>query len=54
MLMIYLRGTSNPLFNFRDEKSVLVGYTYLDMVGDVEFGKSTSGFLITFIGGAVA
>ena len=33
---------------------MLVGYTDADMAGDVDSRKSTSGYLITFAGGAVA
>ena len=33
---------------------MLVGYTDVDMVGDVDSRKSTSGYLITFSGGAVS
>ena len=39
---------------FGSGKLVLVGYTDLDMAGDVDNRKSTSGYLMTFSGGAVS
>lgn len=39
---------------FGSQKPVLVGYTDADMAGDVDKRKSTSGYLVTFSGGAVA
>ena len=53
-IMRYLRGTSNLKLCFGNEKPVLVGYTDSDMAGDIDSRKSTSGYLITFTGGAVA
>ena len=38
---------------FGDDEPMLVGYTDSDMAGDVDSRKSTSGFLMTFAGGAV-
>ncbi len=40
--------------SFGCEKPMLVGYTDADMAGDVDTRRSTSGYLITFAGGAVA
>lgn len=53
-IMRYLRGTCNLKPNFGDKEPILVGNTYADIVGDVDSRKSTLGFLITFVGGAVA
>lgn len=50
----YLRGTSKLCLCFGDDKPVLVGYTDADMAGDIDSRKSTSGYLITFAGGAVS
>ena len=50
----YLRGSSKICLCFGDDKPVLVGYTDADMAGDVDSRKSTSGYLITFAGGAVS
>ena len=53
-ILRYLRGTSNLKLCFGIGKPVLYGYTDSDMAGDVDSRKSTSGYLITFAGGAVA
>ncbi|KAL5850362.1 hypothetical protein ACOSQ4_008375 [Xanthoceras sorbifolium] len=50
----YLRGTSKMCLRFGETNHVLVGYTDADMAGDVDSRKSTSGYLITFAGGAVS
>ena len=50
----YLHGTSKICLYFGDAKPVLAGYTDADMAGDVDSRKSTSGYLITFAGGAVS
>ena len=39
---------------FGTNKPVLVGCTDVDMAGDVDSKKSTYGYLITFLGGAVS
>ena len=39
---------------FGNSKPLLVGYTDVDMASDADSRKSTSGYLITFVGGAVA
>ena len=53
-IMRYLCGTSRLKLSFGSGKPVLVGYTDADMAGDVDARKSTSGYLITFSGGAVS
>jgi len=53
-IMRYLRGTSKLSLSFGSGKPMLVGYTDSDMAGDVDTRKSTSGYLITFSGGAVS
>lgn len=50
----YLRGTTRRCLCFGKGKPVLKGYTDADMAGDVDSRKSTSGYLITFSGGAVS
>ena len=40
--------------HFWSGKPVLIGYTDSDMAGDVDNRKSTSGYLMTFSGGAVS
>ena len=53
-IMRYLRGTSRLRLSFGNGKPLLVGYTDADMAGEVDTRKSTSGYLITFSGGAVS
>ena len=53
-ILKYLRGTSKTCLCFRTNKHVLVGCTNADMAGDVDSKKSTYGYLITFLGGAVS
>ena len=50
----YLQGTSNLKLTVGSGKLVLVGYTNSDMAGDVDNRKSTSGYLMTFLGGVVS
>ena len=53
-IMRYLRGTSKLKLTFGGGKPILVGYTDSDMAGDVDNRRSTSGYLMTFSGGAVS
>lgn len=53
-ILRYLRGTSKVCLCFGNGKYVLDGFTDADMAGDVDSRKSTSGYLITFAGGAVS
>lgn len=53
-IMRYLRGTSKMSICFGSEKPTIVAYTDADMAGDVDSRKSTSGYLVTYSGGAVA
>ena len=53
-ILRYLYGTSNLKLCFGIRKPILCGYTNSNMVGDVDFRKSTSSFLITFVRGAEA
>ena len=53
-IMRYLRVTSKLKLTFGSGKPVLIGYTDSDMAGDVDNRKSTSGYLMTFSGGAVS
>ncbi|GKE03965.1 putative RNA-directed DNA polymerase, partial [Tanacetum coccineum] len=50
----YLRGTSKLGITFRNGKPMLVGFTDLDMAGNKDNVNSTSGYLMTFAGGAVS
>ncbi|GMI67402.1 hypothetical protein HRI_000409500 [Hibiscus trionum] len=53
-IMRYLRGTFNMKLCFGNEKPILVGYTNSYMAGDIDSGRSTSGYLITYVRGVVA
>uniref|UniRef100_A0A3Q7EB76 Reverse transcriptase Ty1/copia-type domain-containing protein n=1 Tax=Solanum lycopersicum TaxID=4081 RepID=A0A3Q7EB76_SOLLC len=53
-VMRYLCGTSSLSLCFSTGKPILCGYTDSDMAGDVDTRKSTSGYLVTFAGGAVS
>ncbi|XP_060211884.1 uncharacterized protein LOC132639459 [Lycium barbarum] len=53
-IMRYLCSTSSLSFCFGTEKPILCCYTDSDMAGDVDTRKSTSGYLITYAGGAVS
>ena len=53
-ILRYLRGTSKTCLCFRTEKLVLIGCTDANMARDVDSKKSTSGYLITFLEGAVS
>jgi len=50
----YLRGSSKTCLCFGQSESLLQGYTDANMAGDVDSRKSTSGYLITYSGGAVS
>ena len=52
-VMRYLRDTSNLRLTLRCKKSMLVGYTDLNSIGCLYDRKFTSGYMVTFIGGAV-
>ena len=53
-ILKYLRGTSKTCLCFGTDKPMLLGCTNANMAGDVDFKKSTSGYLITFSGGVVS
>ncbi|GKA60993.1 retrovirus-related pol polyprotein from transposon TNT 1-94 [Tanacetum coccineum] len=48
------RFLSNPGITFGNGKPMLVGYTDLDLAGNKDNMKSTSGYLMTFVGGAIS
>ena len=54
MIFRYLRGSSKLCLTFGDSKPILEGYVDADWVGDLDGRKSTSGYLFTFVGGAVS
>ncbi|KAJ8466528.1 hypothetical protein OPV22_029080 [Ensete ventricosum] len=50
----YLKGSSKICLSFGGGPPVLTGYTDADMARDIDTRKSTSGFVLTFAGGAVS
>ena len=50
----YLRGSSKLCLIFGDSKPILEGYVDADWAGNLDGRKSTSGYLFTFAGEAVA
>ena len=53
-ILRYLQGTSKMSLCSGKGEPILDGFTDSDMAGDIDSRKSTSGYLITFAGGAVA
>jgi hypothetical protein len=53
-ILRYLRGTTNTKIYFVAKEPELIVYSYLDMAGDVDGRKSTSGYLVNHSGGALA
>ncbi|WVZ01079.1 hypothetical protein V8G54_027148 [Vigna mungo] len=53
-ILRYLRGSAKRSLCFGNGDLKLIGYSDSDMAGDVDSRKSTSGYLITFAGGAVS
>ena len=53
-ILKYLKGTSDMELCFGSGKSELVCYTDSDLGGNLDNSKSTSGYLITFGGGAIS
>ena len=53
-ILRYLRGTSRVCLCFGSGEPFLDGYLDADMAGDLDSRKSTSGFLMIFVGGAVS
>ncbi|KAD4180551.1 hypothetical protein E3N88_29142 [Mikania micrantha] len=53
-ILRYLRGTSKLGLSFGDGEPMLVGYTDSDMAGNKDNMKSTSGYFMTYAGGAVS
>ena len=53
-ILRYIHGTVDMKLCFVGDKPNLVGYSNSDMAADIDSRKSTSGYLINFVGGAVA
>ncbi|GAA0145952.1 transmembrane signal receptor [Lithospermum erythrorhizon] len=50
----YLKGTSDMCICYDKQGAVLEGFTDVDVAGDLDSKKSTSGYLFTFAGGAIS
>ncbi|GKV38830.1 hypothetical protein SLEP1_g46695 [Rubroshorea leprosula] len=50
----YLRGTSHMCLCYGEHESLLNGYSDADLGGDLDFRKSTSGYLMLYAGGAIS
>ena len=50
----YLRDTSKVCLSFRESEPSLEGYTDSDMDGDLDYRKSTSGYLFTIVWGVIS
>jgi len=48
-ILRYLKGIFRVCLCFRSVKSLLNGYTYVDIVGDMNSKKSTFNYLMTFV-----
>ena len=53
-IMRYLKGTSKMCLCYGGSKPILEGFSDSDLAGDVDTSRSTSGYLVTFGGGAVS
>jgi hypothetical protein len=53
-ILRYLKGTSRSSLCFGRGDPMLQGYTYADYAGDANSRKSTSGYMMTYAGGAVS
>ena len=53
-ILRYLKGTTCVCLRYGVGKPVLEGFTDSDMSGDVDSSRSTSGYVMTYVGGAVS
>ena len=53
-VMRYLNGTKNMCICFGKKEACVVGYTHSDYARDLDNRRSTSGYVFTFIGGAIS
>ena len=53
-ILRYLKGTSSVCLRYGVGKPLLEGFTDSDMSGDVDSSRSTSGYVMTYSGGAVS
>ena len=50
----YLKGASSMCHRYGFGKPMLEGFTDSDMLGDIDSSRSTSGYVMTYAGGAVS
>ena len=53
-ILMYLKCTSRVCLRYGFGKPMLEGFTDSDMSGDVESSRSTSGYVMTYVGGAMS
>ena len=53
-ILRYLSGTVDKCLCFGDGDAFIVGYSDADYVGNVDNRRSTSGYIFTFVGGAIS
>ena len=53
-ILKYLRRTRDYMLVYQDESLVPIGYIDFDFQSDIEFRKSTSGYVFTLGGGAIS
>ena len=53
-ILKYLKGTSSLCLRYGSRKPLLEGFTDSDMSDDVDSSRSTSGYVMTYSGGAVS
>ena len=53
-ILRYLIGTSSVCLRFGSSKPILEGFTNSDMSANVDTNRSTSGYVMTYVGGAVS
>lgn len=51
---MYYKGSSKTCLCFGSGKPVLEGFVDADMIDDIDSKKFTSGYLFTFVGGAIS
>ena len=52
-ILRYLKGTSRVCLRYGVRKPILEGFINSNMLGDVDLSQSMSGYVITYVGGAV-
>ena len=53
-ILRYLKGTSQVCLGYGVEKTILESFTDSDMSEDADSRRSTSGYVMTYVGGVVS